>query len=168
MEEGSVNINCNSRPSSASRSPLFPPPPRLSSQQRALNPNTLSDCSTHTYTHSRRKGWERDNRETTAVSYRKCITAWARAAERRRGSGGITAGLDGENARGRFLLLLLSVVNCPDLQGLRGNAGAPSSSRQNLDSSWFKNNPKSAHDSRQQGTRRSRGAIDRGGEGKIE
>lgn len=55
--------------------PFFSPLPQLSSQWRALNPNTLSDRSTHTYTHSRRKGWERDNRETTAVSYRKCITA---------------------------------------------------------------------------------------------
>lgn len=68
MEEGSVNINCNSRPSTSSLSLFFLS--QLSSQQRALNPNTLS-----TYTHSKRKGWERDNRETTAVSYRKCITA---------------------------------------------------------------------------------------------
>lgn len=51
----------------------------VSSQQRVLNPNTLADCYTHTHTQAYahmpgEKGWERDNWETTAVSYRKCIT----------------------------------------------------------------------------------------------
>lgn len=74
----------------------------------------VKNKTSHTYTHlhSFSKGWERDNRETTAVSYRKWIRTWAgerRAEERSRGSTGITS-WTAEWVEGRF-----HPVNCPNL-----------------------------------------------------
>jgi len=125
MEEGGVHINCNSRPFTTSLFFFFFLSPFP--QQKALNPNTLSPLHTHTHTHthahtqvcthSKSQGWERDNRETTAVSYRKCITAWSG----QRSGGEEVVGLRRAWTSGaRARLLPLSVVNCSDLQGLQG------------------------------------------------
>ncbi len=133
MEEGGVNINCNSRPSTTSLSLFFfsiSTVLQSAESSKLKHPILLLHTHTHTsiYTHSNRKGWERDNRETTAVSYRKCITAQQSGGEE-------VVGLRRAwtwRARGRFLPL--SVVNCPDLQGLQGH-GYPILVPSNLDSS---------------------------------
>lgn len=73
-EEGGAHINCNSRPSPDSLFFFFFQ--SSAARRDLLKPRHPAPPSTHTYTQAhKRKRWERDNWETTVVSYRKCITA---------------------------------------------------------------------------------------------
>lgn len=136
-EESGVDINCISRPSTAVVLFSF----LHFSNSKPQHPILLLHTQVYTHIPSERDGsvtigkqrlLVTENalrREPPPAKRRKWWDYWRACTRRERG-----------------YFLPLSVVNCPDLQGLQGYRN-PILVPSTLDSSWFKNNPKSVCDS---------------------